>query len=203
MRGGRAVLAHLFRLDSCWRALHLRPWTAASVRSLYVAHVGVPLSRIPIVTGVLFSLGAMSAAFGHHLAGRLMNRRPARTVIVTGTLLAAVAVAVIIVAPSLWFVGAAMLLFGVSVGVSTTTIYAVAGSSLPPDAHATGFGIMTTASLMGLAVSPVVAGFIGGSGLRMVFVADVLLLVVVGTLTWSRLGTKPVEHLEPLEPVEP
>ena len=31
---------------------------------------------------------------------------------------------------------------------------------------------MTTASLMGLAVSPVVAGFIGGSGLRSVFVAD-------------------------------
>ena len=109
----------------------------------------------------------------------------------------------IVVAPSLWFVGAAMLLFGVSVGVATTTIYAVAGSSLPPDAHATGFGIMTTASLMGLAVSPVVAGFIGGSGLRLVFVADVLLLVLVGTLTWFRLRTKPVEHLEPLEPVEP
>jgi MFS family permease len=62
---------------------------------------------------------------------------------------------------------------------------------------------MTTASLMGLAVSPVVAGFIGGSGLRLVFVADVLLLVVVGTLTWFRLRTKSVEHLEPLEPVEP
>ena len=75
-----------------------------------------------------------------------------------------------------------MLLFGVSVGVATTTIYAVAGSSLPPDAHATGFGIMTTASLLGLAVSPVVAGFIGGTGLRMVFVADVVLLVVVGVL---------------------
>ena len=79
----------------------------------------------------------------------------------------------------------------------------MAGSSLPPDAHATGFGIMTTASLLGLAVSPVVAGFIGGSGLRMVFVADVFLLVTVGTLTWFRLRTKPVEHLEPLEPVEP
>jgi MFS family permease len=96
-----------------------------------------------------------------------------------------------------------MLLFGVSVGVATTTVYAVAGSALPADAHATGFGIMTTASLMGLAVSPVVAGFIGGSGLRLVFVADVLLLVIVGTLTWFRLRTKAVEHLEPLEPVEP
>jgi len=95
------------------------------------------------------------------------------------------------VAPSLWFVGASMLLFGVSVGVATTTVYAVAGSSLPPDAHATGFGIMTTASLMGLAVSPVVAGFIGGTGLRMVFVADVVLLVVVGVLVWRGMRRQP------------
>jgi MFS transporter, DHA1 family, multidrug resistance protein len=209
VRGGRAVLGHLFRLPGFVLALGVIFGLQTVDRSfgpvlpLYVAQVGIPVARIPIVTGVLFSLGAMSAAFGHHLAGRLMNRRSPRTVIVAGALLAAAAVAVIVIAPSLWFVGAAMLLFGVSVGVATTTIYAVAGSSLPPDAHATGFGIMTTASLMGLAVSPVVAGFIGGSGLRLVFVADVLLLVLVGTLTWFRLRTKPVEHLEPLEPVEP
>jgi MFS family permease len=209
MRGGRAVLAHLFRLPGFVLALGVIFGLQTVDRSfgpvlpLYVAQVGVPIARIPIVTGVLFSLGALAAAFGHHLAGRLINRRPARTVIVAGTLLAAASVTTIILAPSLWIVGAAMLVFGVSVGVSTTTIYAVAGSSLPPDAHATGFGVMTTASLMGLAVSPVVAGFIGGSGLRLVFVVDVLLLVIVGTLTWFRLRTKPLEHLEPLEPVEP
>ncbi len=117
--------------------------------------------------------------------------RPARTVIVTGTLLAAGAVATIVIAPTLYVVGAAMMLFGISVGVATTTIYAVAGSSLPPDAHATGFGVMTTASLLGLAVSPVIAGFIGGSGLRLVFVADVILLVVVGVLVWRFLRSRP------------
>jgi MFS family permease len=209
VRGGRAVLGHLFRLPGFLLALGVIFGFQTVDRSfgpvlpLYVAQVGIPVARIPIVTGVLFSLGALSAAFGHHLAGRLMNRRPPRTVIVAGAFLAATAVAVIVIAPSLWFVGAAMLLFGVSVGVATTTIYAVAGSALPPDAHATGFGIMTTASLMGLAVSPVVAGFIGGSGLGLVFVADVFLLVFVGTLTWFLLRTKPLEHLEPLEPVEP
>jgi MFS transporter, DHA1 family, multidrug resistance protein len=197
VRGGRAVLAHLCRLPGFLLALVVIFGLQTVDRSfgpvlpLYVAQVGVPVSRIPIVTGVLFSLGAIAAAFGHHLAGRLMNLRPARTVIVTGTLLAAVAVATIVVAPSLWFVGVSMLLFGVSVGVSTTTIYAVAGSSLPPDAHATGFGIMTTASLLGLAVSPVVAGFIGGTGLRMVFVADVVLLAIVGGLVFRGLKLRP------------
>ena len=49
---------------------------------------------------------------------------------------------------------------------------------------------MTTASLMGLAVSPVAAGFIGGTGLRMVFVADVVLLIVVGLLVWRRMRVR-------------
>jgi len=173
------------------------------VLPLYVAQVGVPVSRIPIITGILFSLGAISAALGHHLAGRLMQRRSPRAVVFSGTMLAAAAVGIIVLAPSLWVVAAAMPLFGVSVGVATTTIYAVAGSSLPPDAHATGFGVMTTASLLGLAVSPVIAGFIGGNGLRLVFMADVALLVIVGMLVFKFLRDHRVEHLEPMEPVEP
>ena len=209
VRGGRTVLKHLFHLPGFLLALAVIFGLQTVDRSfgpvlpLYVAQVGVPASRVPIITGVLFSLGAMAAALGHHLAGRLMVRHPARTVIVAGALLAATAVGIIVIAPSLWMVAAAMPLFGVSIGVSTTTIYAVAGSSLPPDAHATGFGVMTTASLLGLAVSPVVAGFIGGNGLRLVFVADVALLLVVGALVWNFLRTHTVEHLEPLEPVDP
>ena len=50
---------------------------------------------------------------------------------------------------------------------------------------------MTTASLLGLAVSPVIAGFIGGTGLRVVFMADVVLLVVVGVLAWQGLRLQP------------
>lgn len=197
VRGGRAVLSHLFRLPGFLLALAVIFGLQTVDRSfgpvlpLYVAQSGVPISRIPIVTGILFSLGAIAAAFGHHLAGQLMQRRTARSVIVTGTLLAATAVATIVVAPSLYLVGAAMMVFGISIGVATTTIYAVAGSSLPPDAHATGFGVMTTASLLGLAVSPVIAGLIGGTGLRLVFVADVVLLVVVGLLVFRGLRSRP------------
>ena len=93
MRGGRAVLVHLFRLPGFLLALGVIFGLQTVDRSfgpvlpLYVAQVGVPVARIPIVTGILFSLGAISAAFGHHLAGRLMNRRSPRTVIVAGALL--------------------------------------------------------------------------------------------------------------------
>ena len=84
VRGGREVFSHLFRLPGFLLALVVIFGLQTVDRSfgpvlpLYVAQVGVPVSRIPIVTGVLFSLGAISAAFGHHLAGRLMKRRPAK-----------------------------------------------------------------------------------------------------------------------------
>jgi MFS family permease len=95
--------------------------------------------------------------------------------------------AMIVAAPALWVVGMSMAAVGLAIGVATTTIYSVAGALLPADAHATGFGVMTTASLIGLAVSPVVAGFIGGTGLRIVFVADVALLVLLAVLVSRRL----------------
>ena len=196
-RGGWEVFSHLMRLPGFVLALFVIFGLQTVDRSfgpvlpLFVAQVGVEPQRIPIVSGILFSLGAVSAAFGSQLAGRLLKHRSAKRVIVSGTVTAAVALAAIVVAPTLWLVGASMVAVGLAIGVATTTIYSVAGSLLPADAHATGFGVMTTASLIGLAVSPVVAGLIGGSGLRIVFVADVALLVVLAVLVARRLRSEP------------
>ncbi len=205
-RGGMEVFSHLMRLPGFVLALFVIFGLQTVDRSfgpvlpLFVAQVGVEAHRVPLISGILFSLGAVAAAFGSQLAPRLMKDRPARRVIVFGAATAAVAMATIVIAPTLWMVGAAMVAVGVAIGVATTTIYSVAGSLLPADAHATGFGVMTTASLIGLAVSPVVAGFIGGSGLRIVFVADVVLLVVLAVMVARRLRSEPtsVSHEAPL-----
>lgn len=192
-RGGWEVFSHLLRLPGFVLALFVIFGLQTVDRSfgpvlpLFVAQVGVEPQRIPLVSGILFSLGAVAAAFGSQLAPRLLKRRSAKGVIVSATAAAALAMAAIVAAPALWLVGAAMAAVGLAIGVATTTIYSVAGGLLPADAHATGFGVMTTASLVGLAVSPVVAGFIGGSGLRIVFVADVVLLVVLAVLVSRRL----------------
>ena len=73
-----------------------------------------------------------------------------------------------------------------------TAAYSVAAAQLPPDAHVTGFGIMTTASLIGLAFSPVLAGFVGASGLTVVFVVNVLLLVALGIAVAAGMRSSPV-----------
>jgi MFS family permease len=208
VRGGWEVFAQLIRLPGFLLALFVIFGLQTVDRSfgpvlpLFVAQVGVGPGRIPIVAGVLFSLGAVAAAAGSQLAPRLLLRHTPKAVMVSGAVAAAVALAAIVVAPSLWVLGIAIVIAGVSMGSSTTAIYSVAGGLLPADAHATGFGIMTTASLLGLAVSPVAAGLIGSAGLRIVFVADVLLLAIIAVLVWRRLRTPPVEPLESLEPVE-
>ena len=193
VRGGREVFSQLLHLPGFLLALVLIFGLQTVDRSfgpvlpLYVAQVGIESARVPIVSGVLFSLAAVSAAFGAFLAGRLLVRFSAKRVIVVGSLAAALGMSAIVMAPSLWMVGAAMVVVGAAIGTATTTVYAVAGSLLPADAHATGFGLMTTANLIGLSVSPIIAGFIGGSGLRIVFVADVILLLMLGVLVARRL----------------
>jgi MFS family permease len=209
VRGGWQVFTQLVRLPGFLLALFVIFGLQTVDRSfgpvlpLFVAQVGVTEARIPLVAGVLFSLGAVSAALGSQLAPRLLTRQTPKAVMVGGALTAAIALAAIVVAPSLWVLGVAIVIAGVSMGSSTTAIYSVAGGLLPADAHATGFGIMTTASLLGLAVSPVAAGLIGSAGLRIVFMADVVLLALIAVLIWRRLRTPPLEPLEPLERVEP
>jgi hypothetical protein len=57
-----------------------------------------------------------------------------------------------------------------------TAAYTAAGSVMPPGSQGTGFGVLTSAPLVALAVSPVVAGFIGGSSIRLVFGLDVAVM---------------------------
>lgn len=197
VRGGWEVFSQLIRLPGFLLALFVIFGLQTVDRSfgpvlpLFVSQVGVEGDRIPLIAGVLFSLGAVAAAVGSQLAPRLLERRTAKWVIVSGTITAAVALSAIVVAPSVWVLGIAIAIAGTAMGSSTTAIYSVAGGLLPADAHSTGFGIMTTASLMGLAVSPVVAGLIGSAGLRIVFVADVFLLLILGILVIRGLRTRP------------
>jgi hypothetical protein len=81
----------------------------------------------------------------------------------------------------------ALVVAGVAIGVGMTAAYSLAGPMLPADAHVTGFGLLTTASLNGLATSPVIAGFLGASGLSLVFAFDVVLMIALAALVWSRM----------------
>ena len=73
----------------------------------------------------------------------------------------------------------ASLLFGVGIGAAMTASYSAAGAVIPPGAHGAGFGVLTSASLVGMASSPFIAGFVGGASLRIVFFVDAVVFAAL------------------------
>ena len=181
------ALAVIFTLQTVDRSF-------SPILPLFVEQLGISGPRIATISGVLFSLIAVCAAIGHKAAGNLMVRWSPRVLVTTVAVTTAIALITIVVVPSMWTLTMALIVASVGIGIAMTSAYSVAGALLPADAHVTGFGIMTTASLIGLAFSPVLAGFVGASGLRVVFVVDVVLLLGLALAA----ATKMRSHNDPL-----
>lgn len=146
---------------------------------LYVAALGTPGPRVPMVSGLVFSLAAATGAVGHHACGMLLRRRTAREVIGGALATAAVAATVCLGARGSWVLLAATPFFGLSIGVATTAAYTAASAVIPGGARGAGFGFLAIASLCGLAVSPMVSGLLAATSIRAVFLADVIALVLM------------------------
>ncbi len=155
--------------------------TFGPILPLYVAELGTPLERVPFIAGVVYSVAAVTAALGHHQSRWLLSRAPARVVIIAGAATSGCGMLIVGLSPavSLLMVGTAV--FGFATGVAMTAVYAVGGSVMPPGARGVGFGVLTTASLSGIALSPVFSGMLGAASLRVVFLLNA---VVMGTLAW-------------------
>ena len=156
------------------------------VLPLFVTELGTPVTRVPIVAGVLFSIAAATGALGHHFCGRLLRRAPARRVIAGSAAVGAVGAFIYVLARGPWLLVLGTPIFGIAIGVATTAAYTAASSIMPTAGRGAGFGLLTTASLAGLALSPIVNGILGATSIRAVFVLDTVGLM---TLAWlvSRL----------------
>jgi MFS transporter, DHA1 family, multidrug resistance protein len=157
------------------------------VLPLYVKELGTADSRVAFVSGVLFSIAAGAGAIGHHVCARLLQRRTAAQLITFACAGAAVGTALYVAARGTGWLFAATPLFGLAIGVATTAAYTAAAAVIPANVRGTGFGLLTTASLVGLAVSPVVCGLLAASSRRAVFGLDVVFLAALA-IAVHRLG---------------
>jgi DHA1 family multidrug resistance protein-like MFS transporter len=149
---------------------------------LFVGEIGVAPGRIPLISGLLFSIAAGAGAVGHHYCAALLTRRSATQLIAAACAVAAFSGVIYVAAQDLRWLFVATPIFGGAIGVATTAAYTAAAAVIPPNVRGTGFGLLTTASLIGLAVSPVVSGLLGATSIRAVWALDVvglLLLAVV------------------------
>jgi MFS transporter, DHA1 family, multidrug resistance protein len=153
---------------------------------LYLTQLGTPAVRVPVVAGVLFSIAAGGAALGNYFCASLIARSSPRAVITVGAAAGASGALLFALAPdSTWMFGVAPL-FGAAMGIATTGAYTAAGGVVAASARGASFGLLSTASLTGLAISPVVGGLLGSLSIRAVFLLNCAVLVMVGYLV-SRL----------------
>jgi MFS family permease len=151
------------------------------VLPLYVEQAGRSHAQVAMVSGVLFSIMACTGALGHHFCGRLVKRFPMRVVIAGGAAVAAAGSAMVGVSGHLVVMSVASMLLGLGIGAAMTASYSAAGSVIPAGAHGAGFGVLTSASLVGMASSPFIAGLLGGSSIRVVFLVDVVVMAALAT----------------------
>lgn len=158
---------------------------------LYVAELGTAMDRVPIVSGVLFSISAGAGAVGNHLARGLLSRTSARAVIAGSAAVAALGTLTYVFAAgtALLIVGTSV--FGFAIGAASTAAYTAAGAVIPPEARGAGFGLLTTGSLIGLATSPIICGLLGTLSLRAVFVLDTVALLFVAGLVRRLMAIAP------------
>ncbi|HJR58994.1 MAG TPA: MFS transporter [Vicinamibacterales bacterium] len=156
------------------------------VLPLFVAALGTESPRVPLLAGILFSISAGTGAFGNHICGGLMHRSGARRVIVSACAIAAAGVSGYLLAGSAWWLVLPTAVFGVAIGAATTAAYTAASSIIPFSARGSGFGLLTTASLVGLAVSPIASGLLAVTSIEAVFLMDALILTTLALMV-SRL----------------
>jgi MFS transporter, DHA1 family, multidrug resistance protein len=151
------------------------------VLPLYVEQSGTSRASVPLVSGLLFSVMACTGALGHHFCGRLMRRYATRIIIAGGSAVAAASCGLIGVSGNLVLMTVASATFGLGIGAAMTASYSAAGAVIPAGAHGAGFGVLTSASLVGMASSPFIAGLLSVRSIRVVFLVD---LAVMGTLSF-------------------
>jgi len=149
------------------------------VLALHLDQLGHSANDVPVVAGVLFSVLAFAAALGNQFSGRALIRRSPRVVISRAALMAAFGLTAFAFSTSTWLMAGAMAVVGLGIGSAITTAYTAGGVVIPRDVHATAFGFLTSASLIGIALSPALSGLLGAQSIRAVFGAGVVVLVTV------------------------
>jgi DHA1 family multidrug resistance protein-like MFS transporter len=168
-------------------ALQMVDRSFGPVLPLYLREIGVAPGQVPVLTGLIFTVAAGAGAAGNQLCQWLLRLTTAPRVVVAGAGLAALSALVFAWGPPVPWLIAAAACFGFGLGVGFTTIYTTAGQRVPPASRGVAFGYLTTASLSGLALSPVVSGLMGAATMRGVFVVDALGLGIVAWVIRRRM----------------
>ena len=157
------------------------------VLPLYLGEVGVAASRVPFLTGLIFTVVAGSAAVGNQMTGWWLDRVPLLKLLPLCSGVGGASACVFGLGPSVMVMCVAAVPLGAAMGIATTAVYTDVGQRAAASERTVAFGFLQIAYLIALAVSPVVAGFIGARSMRAVFFVDAIGLAALAWFARRRL----------------
>ncbi len=167
---------------------------------LYLGSLGYQQANAAVLVGVLFSVLAISGAIGNQLAAAALRRVSARVTIAVSVMAAAGALGLFVLGREVWLLMLVMAVFGLGIGTAMTTAFTAAGAVIPRQVHGTGFGLLTSASLIGSAISPVLSGLVAARSIRVVFIAgSVVLTALAIVVRHVMVETREIEAAPPVE----
>jgi MFS family permease len=164
------------------------------VLPLYVAELGTSMGEVPLISGIIFSIAAGAGAIGNHACRALLAKTSTRGVIAASAATGALGTLVYVFAAGTGALMGGALVLGLAIGAASTAAYTAAGAVIPPHSRGTGFGLLSTGSLVGLASSPIICGLLGTLSLRAVFVLDTVVLLLLAILVRRLMAQS---HLTP------
>ena len=171
------------------------------VLPLYARELGSAGGRVELASGLLFSSAALAGALGHQLAATLLRRVSSRVVLAVALPVSAVALVVFAMVRPLWALMAAFGLFGLGAGTAMTAAFTAAGGVIPRYAHGASFGLLSSASLIGMSIGPVLGGLIAGRSISAVFLVAAASLALLA-LVVRQVMVEPQPQVESPPPPE-
>jgi MFS family permease len=162
--------------------------TFGPIIPLFIEELGTPASRLAIVSGGLISAAAFGEAFSAWLSGKLATRISLKRLI-GGRLVFSILVLVpMIFVTSTEQFSILRVLLALLAGGTLTLALSAAHRVIPEDRWGSGFGLLSSVSMFGTALGPLLAGAIAGISLRSIFVFNsvvylLMILFVVRNVT--------------------
>ena len=138
------------------------------------------------LVGLAASFNAIAAAAGSGLAGQGFKKGVRRRVVVAATTVLGITTFAALLAPLPWGVVALRIACGGLAAGIAVAAFSAGGLAVLPGQRGSAFGWLSSSSMMGFAVSPIVTGALATIDLRAVLLLDTALCIIVSAgWNWS------------------
>jgi MFS family permease len=154
------------------------------VMPLFVAMLEGGTEKAATWSGFIISSAAIAITFSAMLVGRMATRHSARRLLYATLLLGMVVCIPLALSGSTLELWAWRTVLGLLAGGTVTLAFSVGGKVIPDEIRGSGFGLLTSAQLIGNAVSPILFGVLAGVSLRGAFGLNAVIYGVVFVWVW-------------------